>query len=145
ALVALGFALWLLRRRRPLTGGQVLLVAATATMVVPLLLPEMHERYFYLAEVLLVLAIAVEGRMLVPAVTVQAASTITYASYLRGADLMPLEATAVLGLAAGIAAATVLVLHVRRADRQPEVAGESVPRLRQPSHPAGPQAAPAGR
>ncbi len=112
AAVALAFGVWLLRRRRPLAAGQVLLVAATATMVVPWLLPEMHERYFYLAEVLLVLAIVVDRRMILPAAAIQIASTITYLSYLRGRDLISLELTAVLGLVAAAVAAAVLVVRL---------------------------------
>src|SRR3712207_9045416 len=44
AAVALAFAVWLVARRRRLAPGEVLLVAATVSLVVPLLLPEMHER-----------------------------------------------------------------------------------------------------
>jgi len=73
ALVGLGFGIWLLRRRRELSRGEILLVAATATLVVPILLPQMHERYFYLAEVLLVLSVGVERRMLLPAFLIQGA------------------------------------------------------------------------
>lgn len=113
AVVALGFGIWLLRRRRPLAAGEVLLVAAASTMVIPWLLPEMHERYFYLAEVLLVVAIAVDKRMILPAVAIQAASSITYLSYLGGSDLIPLEITAVLGLVAAVSAGLGLVLRLR--------------------------------
>jgi Gpi18-like mannosyltransferase len=113
AVVALTFGIWLLRRRRPLSAGEVLLVAAASTMVIPWLLPEMHERFFYLAEVALVLAIAVDRRMILPAVSVQAASSITYLSYLGGSDLVPLEITAVLGLVAAVSAGVVLVLGLR--------------------------------
>jgi hypothetical protein len=113
ATVALGFGIWLLRRRRPLAAGEVLLVAATCTMVIPWLLPEMHERYFYLAEVLLVLGAAVDKRMLLPAAAIQAASSVTYISYLRGSNVLPLEITAILGLIATIGAAIVLVLRLR--------------------------------
>lgn len=46
AAVVVAFGMWLLARRRPLDADQVLLVAATSTLLVPLLVPEMHERYF---------------------------------------------------------------------------------------------------
>jgi Gpi18-like mannosyltransferase len=123
AAVALGFGVWLLRRRRQLAPAEVLLVAATSTVVIPWLLPEMHERYFYLAEVLLVLAIAVDKRMLLPAAAIQAASSITYLSYLRGSNLVPLELTAVLGLIASVSAAVLLVLILR----PPRSAGHGEP------------------
>lgn len=61
--VTVGFGIWLLRRR-PLSVAEMVLVAATATLVVPLLLPEMHERYFYLGEVLaIVAAVVLVGRL----------------------------------------------------------------------------------
>ncbi len=102
AAVALGFGVWLLARRRPLSPGQVLRLAATATLVVPILLPEMHERYFYLAEVLTVLAAFVDRRYAVVAAALQLASVSTYLGYLYGRPLVPLEVAA--GLATGAAA-----------------------------------------
>ena len=96
-------------RRRPLTPPQLLLLAATATLVVPILLPEMHERYFYLAEVLTVLAAFVDRRYAVVATALQIASVSTYLGYLYGRPLVPLEAAA--GLAVG-AAALAAVLFV---------------------------------
>ncbi len=123
AVVALAFGIWLLRRRRPLAAGEVLLVAAASTMVIPWLLPEMHERYFYLAEVLLVVAIAVDKRMILPAAAIQAASSITYLSYLGGSDLVPLEITAVFGLVAAVGAGLVLVLRLRTS-REPAAGPE---------------------
>jgi hypothetical protein len=125
AVVALAFGIWLLIRRRALSPGEVLLVAATSTMVIPWLLPEMHERYFYLAEVLLVLAIAVDKRMILPAAAIQVASTITYVSYLSGSNLLPLGVTAVFGLVAAVSAAVILVLRLRRMPRLEAVAGPS--------------------
>ncbi len=124
ALVVLAFGIWLLRRRRPLAAGEVLLVAAASTMVIPWLLPEMHERYFYLAEVLLVLAIVVDRRMILPAAAIQAASTITYLSYLGGSDLIPLEVTALLGLVAAVSAGVVLVLKLRASKADPPSPGD---------------------
>ena len=109
ALVALGFGIWLLARRRPLTPPQLLLLAATATLVVPVLLPEMHERYFYLAEVLTVLAAFVDRRYVVVAGLLQVASVSTYLRYLYGAELMPLGVAAGLATSAAALAAVCLV------------------------------------
>jgi Gpi18-like mannosyltransferase len=113
ALVIIGFGAWLLARRRPLDAGAVLLVAATSTLLVPLLLPEMHERYFYLAEVLLALAAFVDGRWAGPAAGIQFASTTTYLSYLLDHPVFPLRMAAVVALAAGLGAAALLVLALR--------------------------------
>lgn len=114
--MAVGFGLWLLRRRRGLSGAEVLLVAATATLVVPLLLTEMHERYFYLAQVLAVAAAAaVEGRFVAAALLMQLASTSTDLSYLADDQLVKLRLGSMLALVAAITAAMVLVQQLRRA------------------------------
>ena len=96
AAVALAFAGWLLARRRRLAPQEMLLVAATLSLVIPLLLPEMHERYFYLGEVLAVLAIFVDRRFLVVAALMQIATLSTYWSYLQNTTTLSL------GTAAGV-------------------------------------------
>jgi hypothetical protein len=117
ALVVVAFGVWLLLRRRPLSPGEIVLVAATATLLVPLLLPQMHERYFYLAEVLLVVACMVDWRFVVPALGIQLASISTYLGYLRNQSLMPLWAAAVFAVAAGLSAAVLLVRSLRASSR----------------------------
>ncbi|WP_375423662.1 glycosyltransferase 87 family protein [uncultured Friedmanniella sp.] len=114
AAVVLGFGVWLLRRRLPLTNGQTVLLGATATLLVPLLLPQMHERYFYLAEVLLVVACFVDRRYVLPAVAIQAASVSTYITYLWSTDLMSLGTAAAVALLGALAAVMLLVLALRR-------------------------------
>ena len=113
AAVVLVAGVWLLHRRyrrdRGLDAGQTVLLAATATLVVPLLLPQMHERYFYLAEVLLVLAGVVDRRYLLPALAIQLASVSTYLSYLGTGGLMPLGVAAGLALLGALVAAGLLV------------------------------------
>ncbi|MCA0294859.1 MAG: glycosyltransferase 87 family protein [Actinobacteria bacterium] len=114
AAVVLAFGVWLLARRRQLDGSQVLLLAATATLVVPLLLPEMHERYFYLAEVLTVLAAFVDWRYVLSAVGIQFASTTTYLNYLFDRHVLALGVAAAIALVAGVAASVLLVLDLSR-------------------------------
>lgn len=113
AAVVLGFGIWLLRRRLPLSSAQTVLVAATATLVVPLLLPQMHERYFYLAEVLLVVACFADRRFLLPALAIQVASVSTYLSYLREGELMSLGLGAAVALAGALVAVGLLVHDLR--------------------------------
>jgi Gpi18-like mannosyltransferase len=113
AAVTLGFGVWLLVRRRRLTPGEVIMVAAAATLLIPLLLPQMHERYFYLAEVLTVIAIFVDRRFVPAAVGIQAASISTYLAYLENARNVPLGLTAVVALVAGVAAAVVVAVRLR--------------------------------
>ena len=120
ALVVIGFGVWLLLRRRSLSAGEIVLVAATSALLIPLLLPQMHERYFYLAEVLLVVACMVDRRFVVAALGIQVASVSTYLGYLRNQPLMPLAVAAVFALAAGVAA-TWLLVQVLRASARAEV------------------------
>ncbi|MFI7504438.1 glycosyltransferase 87 family protein [Streptomyces sp. NPDC049687] len=86
-LVALLAALtvWALRRGRPdgprPTDTQVVLTAVCSAIVVPFLLPSMHERYFYVADVLTVTAaFALPRRLWYVPVLVQLAS---FGSYLK--------------------------------------------------------------
>jgi len=109
ALVVLGFGVWLLRRRRPLDAGQILLVAATASLLIPMLLPEMHERYLYLAEVLCVVAAVLDGRFLLVAVAIQLASVTTYLAYLLDQRSIPLPLAAAIAVPAAVAAGVLLV------------------------------------
>ena len=109
AVVVGGFGVWLLVRRRRLGSGHILLVAAAATLLVPLLLPEMHERYFYLAEVLTVLAIFVEPRHVLSAVAIQFASVTTYLNYLQNQSVFPLGAAAAAALAGGLIAVAIVI------------------------------------
>ncbi|GAB2567895.1 hypothetical protein GCM10009593_01020 [Microlunatus antarcticus] len=114
AAVALAFAVWLLARRRRLDPAEMVLVAATLSLVVPLLLPEMHERYFFLGEVLAVVAVFVDRRFLVVAALMQIATLSTYATYLRSVTTLPLETAAVFALAAALGATVILVLRLRK-------------------------------
>ena len=114
AAVALAFAVWLLARRRRLAPQEMLLVAATLSLVVPLLLPEMHERYFFLGEVLAVVAVFVDRRFLVVAALIQIATLSTYWTYLQNTTTLPLETAAVFGLAAAVGATVILVLRLRK-------------------------------
>lgn len=106
-----------MRRGLPLTGRQVLLLAATSALVIPLLLPEMHERYFYLAEVLLVLAAVVNGWYALPATGIQVASISTYLSYLLDVRTMPLGWVAWLAVASAAGAAVLLAAELRSGRR----------------------------
>ena len=113
ALVIIGFGVWLLRRKKPLSPAEIVLVAATAALLIPLLLPHMHDRYFYLAEVLLVVACTVDWKFVIPALGIQVASISTYLNFLRGTPLMPLGVAAGVASIAGMAAAVLLVRSLR--------------------------------
>jgi Gpi18-like mannosyltransferase len=90
-LVILGLCLGVLLSRVQLTTTKVVLLGATSAVLVPFLLPSMHERYFYLAEVLTVIAAFYLPRRLwyVP-VLVQVASFLAYLQVLfQAAGPMP--------------------------------------------------------
>lgn len=129
-LVVFGLAVWVWHQR-PLTPEQILAAAASSALIVPLLLPEMHERYFYLAEVLLLVAVAIRPAWLIPAMGIQAASAVTYLAFLRGSDIVPLGWLAALAAVAGVSAAFLLRRELaRRRDEgralsRPEVPDES--------------------
>ena len=92
-LVILGLCLGVLLSRVQLTTTKVVLLGATSAVLVPFLLPSMHERYFYLAEVLTVIAAFYLPRRLwhVP-VLVQVASFLAYLNVLfPTAGSMPSE------------------------------------------------------
>ena len=117
AAVAVAFAAWLLARRRRLAPTEMLLVAATLSLVVPLLLPEMHERYFYLGEVLAVLAAFVDRRFLVVAVLMQIATLSTYWSYLTNTATLPLGTAAGFALVAALTATAISFVRLRSRQR----------------------------
>ena len=64
-------------------------------MGIPYFLPHMHERYFFVADILtLALAVAAPEYMVLPVLT-QFASLLGYHAYLRGRYLMPMSYGAV--------------------------------------------------
>jgi Gpi18-like mannosyltransferase len=70
-------------RRVPLTASRVVVLATLFVILVPSFLPSMHERYFYLADVLSVVAAFYLPRRLWPVpLLVQFASFMSYAPYL---------------------------------------------------------------
>lgn len=113
AAVAITFAVILIRRRRMLSAAEILLVAAASTLIIPLLLPQMHERYFYLAEVLTVLAIFVGRGWIAVAACIEAASVSTYLSYLNGTTSIPLGLAALAAMSGAVLAAVLLLRRLR--------------------------------
>jgi Gpi18-like mannosyltransferase len=92
----------LIVRRLELTPARIVTAAALFSILMPFLLPGMHERYFFLADVMtLVLAIYRPKLWYVP-VLVQSGSMLAYEHYLfrRGPLTLPLSIAAMLILAA---------------------------------------------
>ena len=88
-------------RRRQVGPEDLLVVAACLSLVAPLLLPGMHERYFYLAEVLSVLAAFVDRRFVWVAGLLQLVALDTYLGFLAGVMVVPLPVAALGAVVAG--------------------------------------------
>jgi Gpi18-like mannosyltransferase len=75
AVVALGL------RKAADTPRGIVAVAAVSLLTMPYVMPKMHDRYFFPAELLLSILACVDLRFLMPAALVIAASLISYAGY----------------------------------------------------------------
>jgi Gpi18-like mannosyltransferase len=82
-------------RRTPLTGSRVVLLATLFAILVPFFLPAMHERYFYLADALsVVAAFYLPRRLWAVPILVQFASFLSYLPFLfqeRGKDAVVVD------------------------------------------------------
>lgn len=81
---AIAAAGWALRRPDGLDGGTILVLAAALAISTPFFLPSMHDRYFYLAEVLTVVAACVRPRLWPAALALQVGSLLAYLHFLWG-------------------------------------------------------------
>ncbi len=73
-----------------MTSEILLKIALVFALAIPFLLPEMHERYFYLADVLSILYAFYFPRYFFVAVIMQACSLLSYAPYLQGSQIISL-------------------------------------------------------
>ncbi|MER6060305.1 hypothetical protein ABT167_03705 [Streptomyces sp. NPDC001792] len=137
----MGLAVWSLRRGRrgapdsglrvpELTDTRIVLLATCSAILVPFLLPSMHERYFYPADVLTVMAAFRRPRQLwyLP-VLVQIAS---FGSYMycvspQVGPYMSMPALGVLMLFALIAVVRTTVHEFRHESEAPTVPGQAAP------------------
>ncbi|MDI5975166.1 hypothetical protein [Amycolatopsis magusensis] len=82
-LLVLGGIIAVLARATELTTTRIVLLATISSLLVPFLLPAMHERYFFLADVLTVVAAFCLPRVLWPLpILTQFASLFSYLPYL---------------------------------------------------------------
>ncbi len=104
AFLALIWAIGYARKIKTLTPEIMVTCAAVSAAMLPFFLPKMHERYFYLADVfLLLLAIYLPRLWFVP-LTSQVVSTITYSLYLFSPGLLGLSPIATKSLLLSLAA-----------------------------------------
>ncbi len=84
AALILGICYVLVARRIALTPRRVVTAAATFTILMPYTLPGMHERYFYLADVMTVVLAFYRPRLWYVPLLVQVSSLLSYAPFLFG-------------------------------------------------------------
>ena len=112
-LLVLGVLGWLLLRRKGLSRRAVLLAGVVFAVGIPLLLPHMHDRYFFLADVLTLAWACTDRRGILPAALTQVASLGAYHAYLLLRYAFPMGLGAVLLLLALLRALELLVQEVR--------------------------------
>ena len=92
---AFGFLLliyvWCFLRRRSLSREALLVATLLICVAVPFFLPHMHDRYFFLADVLSVALAVVRPRLAFVPVCVSFASLLGYHAYLRQRYLLPMR------------------------------------------------------
>lgn len=103
-LLVLGVLGWLLPRRRRLGNGAVMAAAVVFTVGIPLLLPHMHDRYFFLADTLTLCWACTQRRYFPLAVLTQIASLGGYHAYLVLRYAFPMGLGALMLLAVLLAA-----------------------------------------
>ncbi len=88
----------LVASKKRITPDIVLKVALVFVIAIPFLLPEMHDRYFYLADVISIVAAFYFPRMFYIAIGVQLCSLLSYAPYLLNTQIISLTYVAVVVL-----------------------------------------------
>jgi Gpi18-like mannosyltransferase len=124
-LVVVALSLWGARSGFK-TATNTLVLAALCTLVMPYIMPKMHDRYFFTAEVLLCILSCVDRAFVLPAALVLSASLLSYVSYFQQHERLSMLAVS---LAANTAALWLAFrwAAVRAADEeslQPHVALE---------------------
>ncbi len=112
-LVVLGIGTLVLRSKKQLTAGTILKIALVFAVVIPFLLPEMHERYFYLADVLSIIYAFYFPRYFFVAVVMQLCSLLSYAPYMLQTQVVDLKYVAVGVLLIGVCTLVDLVFALR--------------------------------
>jgi Gpi18-like mannosyltransferase len=117
ALILGIYYVFVVRRARP-DRDQIVTAATVFAILMPFFLPGMHERYFFLADVLALVLAFYRPRLWPVPLLVQAASFLAYQPFLfgRGKENLPLLAT--LMLAALVISTYVLVTSIHPQSRQ---------------------------
>ncbi len=108
---------WLYRRRSYVNDEVVFTAALLFSVVIPFLLPHMHDRYFFGADVLSLIFAAVFPRLFFVPALCQFASLLGYHAYLKGRYLFPMSYGAA-ALAVVIVVLIAFILYHFPAQRQ---------------------------
>lgn len=84
----------LLASKKQLTSAIILKIVLVCALGIPFLLPEMHERYFYLADVVSIIYAFYFPRYFFIAVVAQLCSLLSYVPYLQGSEIISLSIVA---------------------------------------------------
>lgn len=110
-------AVFTLSRRRRLGATELVVLTTLLVLAIPFVLPEMHERYLYLADVAAIVMAFYIRRFWPVAVLVSAASLASYAPFLWQTTPVPLGVAAAMDLVAVLVTAWVAVDVLRGRDR----------------------------
>jgi Gpi18-like mannosyltransferase len=91
ALFILAISVLLFVNKQQLTTALLLKITLLFALAIPFLLPEMHERYFYLADVLSILYAFYFPRVFYVAIVTQLCSLLSYAPYFLQRQIVPLS------------------------------------------------------
>jgi hypothetical protein len=112
-LLVLGVGVLVWRSKKQLTPGVIVKIALVFALLIPFLLPEMHERYFYLADVISIIYAFYFPRYFFVAVIMQLCSLLSYAPYMLQTQVVNLAYVAIAVLLIGVFTLADLVLTLR--------------------------------
>lgn len=95
ALLVLGVGILVVRSKKQITPAIILKITLVFALCIPFLLPEMHERYFYLADVVSIIYAFYFPRESFVAVIMQLCSLLSYAPYMLQTQVIGLSYAAV--------------------------------------------------
>jgi Gpi18-like mannosyltransferase len=88
-IIVVAFLVW--KSEEQITTAIILNITMSFALTIPFLLPEMHERYFFLADVVsIIYAFYFPRRFYLP-IVMQACSLLSYAPYFQGKDIVDLS------------------------------------------------------
>jgi Gpi18-like mannosyltransferase len=112
-LIVLGVGVLVWRSKKQLTPGVIVKIALVFALLIPFLLPEMHERYFYLADVISIIYAFYFPRYFFVAVIMQLCSLLSYTPYMLQTQVINLAYVAIAVLLIGVFTLADLVLTLR--------------------------------